>query len=78
VLVLLREFNKDWLSRRLEGADADETDATESAQRLIGVGSQILRDLGVRRMVVLANTQARLVGLEGYGLTIDGWRGFSS
>ena len=78
VLVLLREFNRDWLSRRLEGADTDETDATESAQRLIGVGSQILRDLGVRRMVVLANTQTRLVGLEGYGLTIDGWRGFSS
>jgi hypothetical protein len=27
-------------------------------------------------MIVLANTPQKLVGLEGYGLSIDGWRGF--
>lgn len=78
VLVLLREFAQDWLSRRLIGAEVDPVIAAENAQRVIGVGSQILRELGVRRMIVLANTPAKLVGLEGYGLKVDGWRGFSS
>ncbi len=78
VLVLLREFSQDWLSRRLIGAEVDPVLAAQNAQRVIGVGSQILRELGVRRMIVLANTPAKLVGLEGYGLKVDGWRGFTS
>ncbi len=77
VLVLLREFEQDWLSRRLSGEGPSEEVIAASARRVIGVGSQILRELGVRRMVVLANTPTKLVGLEGYGLTIDGWRGFA-
>jgi len=76
VLVLLREFEQDWLSKRFTGAH-DQAEADANAQRVIGVGSQILRDLGVRRMIVLANTPQRLIGLEGYGLKIEGWRGFS-
>ena len=73
VLVLLRDLAPDALSRRLGGeADSDG----EDAQRVVGIGSQILRELGVGRMVVLANAPQKLVGLEGYGLSIDGWRGF--
>ncbi len=76
VLVLLRELAPDALSRRLQGKFEPNP---EDALRVIGIGSQILRELGVGRMVVLANAPPqRLVGLEGYGLTIDGWRGFSS
>ena len=78
VLVLLREFEQDWLSRRLIGGGPSEQEVAASAQRVVGVGSQILRELGVRRMIVLANTPAKLVGLEGYGLAVDGWRGFAS
>jgi 3,4-dihydroxy 2-butanone 4-phosphate synthase / GTP cyclohydrolase II len=78
VVVLLREFEQNWLSRRLMGESEDAEERAENAQRVIGVGSHILRDLGVRRMIVLANTPTKLVGLEGYGLTVDGWRGFSS
>jgi 3,4-dihydroxy 2-butanone 4-phosphate synthase/GTP cyclohydrolase II len=46
--------------------------------RVIGLGALMLRELGVGRMVVLANTPQRLVALEGYGLSVDGWRGFKS
>jgi 3,4-dihydroxy 2-butanone 4-phosphate synthase / GTP cyclohydrolase II len=42
--------------------------------RVIGLGSQILRELGVGRMTVLSNAPPRLVALDGYGLSIDGWR----
>ncbi len=74
VLVLLRDLEPNALTRRLSGkVELDSGDA----QRVIGIGSQILRELGVGRMIVLANAPQRLVGLEGYGLTIDGWRGFT-
>jgi 3,4-dihydroxy 2-butanone 4-phosphate synthase / GTP cyclohydrolase II len=74
VLVLLRDLVPDALSRRLKGEPAEME--ADDALRVIGIGSQILRELGVGRMVVLANTPQKLVGLEGYGLSIDGWRGF--
>lgn len=73
VLVLLRDSQPDSVSRWLRG----EPGSLEHADvvRVIGVGSQILHDLGVGRMIVLSNTPHKLVGLEGYGLTMDGWRG---
>jgi 3,4-dihydroxy 2-butanone 4-phosphate synthase/GTP cyclohydrolase II len=74
VLVLLRDLVPDAVSRRLSGAPA-EIEA-EDELRVVGIGSQILRELGVGRMTVLANAPQKVVGLEGYGLSIDGWRGF--
>ena len=38
--------------------------------RNIGIGSQILVDLGISEMVLLSNSRPDLVALEGYGLTI--------
>jgi len=35
-----------------------------------GLGAQILRDLGVRRMRLLTNNPKKIVGLEGYGLEV--------
>ncbi len=35
-----------------------------------GIGAQILRDLGVRRMRLLTNNPKKIVGLEGYGLQV--------
>lgn len=35
-----------------------------------GVGAQILRDLGVRHMVLYTNSPSHIVGLEGYGLDV--------
>jgi 3,4-dihydroxy 2-butanone 4-phosphate synthase/GTP cyclohydrolase II len=38
--------------------------------RTIGIGSQILADLGVHDMILLSNSRPDLVALEGYGITI--------
>ena len=35
-----------------------------------GVGAQILRDLGVRKMRLMTNNPKKIVGLEGYGLEV--------
>ncbi len=35
-----------------------------------GVGAQILRDLGVRKIKLLTNNPKKIVGLEGYGLAV--------
>jgi 3,4-dihydroxy 2-butanone 4-phosphate synthase/GTP cyclohydrolase II len=75
VVVLLRDLVPDALSRRLKGEPLEFEE--DDMRRVIGLGSQILRELGVGRMNVLGAPQ-RLVGLEGYGLSIDGWRGFKS
>ena len=40
-------------------------------QRDYGVGAQILRDLGVRRMRLISNNPKKRAGLVGYGLTIE-------
>ena len=39
------------------------------------MGAQILRELGVRKMIFLSDTKpTRVAGLEGYGMQIEGWR----
>ena len=38
--------------------------------RDFGIGSQILRDLGLRRLRILTNRPKRLRGLAGFGLEI--------
>jgi 3,4-dihydroxy 2-butanone 4-phosphate synthase / GTP cyclohydrolase II len=73
VVLLIREGAANAISARLDGKSAGP-----SQQRLIdyGIGAQILLDLGVRQMVLLSNAPARkIVGLEGYGLTVVGHRG---
>jgi len=35
-----------------------------------GIGAQILRDLGVRKMRLLTNNPKKIVGLQGYGLEV--------
>src|SRR5919204_6216946 len=53
--------------------EANERLGFKADQRDYGVGVQILRDLGVRSMRLLSNNPRKLVGIEGYGLSVTEW-----
>jgi 3,4-dihydroxy 2-butanone 4-phosphate synthase/GTP cyclohydrolase II len=53
--------------------EANERLGFKADQRDYGIGVQILRDLGVRSMRLLSNNPRKLVGVEGYGLSVSEW-----
>lgn len=54
-----------------EGEAHGSTQSREEAWREIGLGAQILRDLDVSRIRLLASRKRHYVGLKGFGITIS-------
>jgi 3,4-dihydroxy 2-butanone 4-phosphate synthase/GTP cyclohydrolase II len=57
----------------LDTVEANERLGFKADQRDYGIGVQILRALGVRSMRLLSNNPRKLVGIEGYGLSVSEW-----
>jgi 3,4-dihydroxy 2-butanone 4-phosphate synthase/GTP cyclohydrolase II len=57
----------------LDTVEANERLGFKADQRDYGIGVQILRDLGVRSMRLLSNNPRKLVGIEGYQLSVVEW-----
>jgi 3,4-dihydroxy 2-butanone 4-phosphate synthase/GTP cyclohydrolase II len=80
VLYLLQEGRGIGLVNKLKAYELQEQghDTIEANEKLgfapdirdYGTGSQILRDLGVRRMRLMTNNPAKFVAIEGFGLEI--------
>lgn len=80
ILYLLQEGRGIGLVNKLKAYELqDQGDDTIEANRKLGfapdirdygTGSQILRDLGVRKMRLMTNNPAKYVAIEGYGLEI--------
>jgi 3,4-dihydroxy 2-butanone 4-phosphate synthase/GTP cyclohydrolase II len=64
----LRAYNLQ--DQGLDTVEANEALDQPADSRDYGTGSQILYDLGVRRMRVLTNNPRKLIGIEGYGLEV--------
>jgi 3,4-dihydroxy 2-butanone 4-phosphate synthase/GTP cyclohydrolase II len=77
VVIIVRDPDPRALTRKLSD-DMPPQEGRERAFREFGVGAQILKDLGVRRMILLSDSPQRLVGLDGHGLSIEGWRPLQS
>ena len=62
----------DHLGDRLDPAQAEAPAqiGLPSTLRDLGIGAQILRDLGLRRLRLLTDSPAKIKGLEGYGLEV--------
>jgi 3,4-dihydroxy 2-butanone 4-phosphate synthase/GTP cyclohydrolase II len=75
VVVLIREPRATSLSERVRQRASGQAGAAVASQgpselRDYGIGAQIVRDLGVRSMVLLSSAKRSIIGLEGYGLSV--------
>lgn len=74
VVIFVNTMRPNSIASRL-GLKTSEGDDGHMPLREYGVGAQILRELGVRKMIFLSDTKpTRVAGLEGYGMQIEGWR----
>lgn len=75
VIVFIRDPSASAISER-RGSGAVPT--RHQRIRDYGMGAQILLDLGVRDIVLMTDSEARLSGIEGYGLRIIGREGLGA
>ncbi len=57
-------------AREQRALDSHHTEDTGKDWRTLGVGSQILVDLGIKKIRLISNTTKKYVGLEGYEIEI--------
>ena len=82
ILYLRQEGRGIGLVNKLKAYDLQQSqglDTVEANRRLgfkddlreYGLGAQMLVDIGVRKMRLLTNNPKKMIGLEGYGLTVE-------
>lgn len=69
-IVMVNDGRPTALSQRILNGSPHSRPGPEL--REYGVGAQILRDVGIRDMVLLSNREQTLVSIEGYGLNVVG------
>jgi len=77
VLIYLREGSAGVPAAELRGPDTAPDGAASASERVrtdqwrdVGIGAQILRDLGVSSIRLLATRHRHYVGLSGFGIDI--------
>ena len=75
VIVYLREgsvgVGRAGRNRPAQGEDHDEARQRENEWREIGLGAQILKDLGISSINLISSRERHYVGLEGFGIRIS-------
>ena len=75
MLVYLRDGTAGVPANVVSASD-DDSEAKRTKQWLdVGLGAQILRDLGVRSIMLRTSTPMNYVGLSGFGIEIAGVEG---
>jgi 3,4-dihydroxy 2-butanone 4-phosphate synthase/GTP cyclohydrolase II len=69
---VLAELAGDALHHLVRADRAERSpDGAGATLRTVGIGAQILRDLGLTSIRVLTSAPKRMIGLEGFGLTVS-------
>ncbi len=70
VVLLIREPTPTTISRMVLEREGTPMNKPMDELRQYGIGAQMLIDIGVHKMILLSNMVHRMVGLEGYGITV--------
>ncbi len=70
VLVLIREPTPTTLGRMIKEREGMAMSKPMDELRQYGIGAQMLLDAGARELILLTNSVHKMIGLEGYGITI--------
>ncbi len=76
VVVVIREPSQTTLSPFIKERQGQPMSTPMADLRQYGIGAQILQDLGIRNMILLTNSEHKVVGLEGYGIHLKGQQPF--
>ena len=79
VIVVMRQEERSMnLLSRLKAMDQGKSSpkTTSEIQKDYGVGAQILRLLGVKKLKLISNNPRKRIGLDGYGLDIVGYQSY--
>jgi len=76
VVVVIREPSQTTLSRFIRERQGQPMSTPMADLRQYGIGAQILQDLGIKNMILLTNSEHKVVGLEGYGIHLKGQQPF--
>jgi len=60
-----------WQERKVESEDEGSGRPHGGTLREYGLGAQVLRDLGLRRLRLLTNNRRKIAGVEGFGLEVE-------
>lgn len=78
VFLYLRNSSTGALAEQLESLSSPPSRTRAEIMREYGLGAQILRDLGVKKIELLTNSQKDLVGLDSFGIEIVSQRPISN
>lgn len=70
VLVYLRRPSRGQLKEQVRASESLEREKPAALMREYGLGAQILRDLGVRKIELLTNSKKSLIGIKTFGIEI--------
>jgi 3,4-dihydroxy 2-butanone 4-phosphate synthase / GTP cyclohydrolase II len=59
-----------WQERKARAVDETQARAHGGTLREYGLGAQVLRDLGLRKLRLLTNSPRKIAGVEGFGLEV--------
>ena len=72
VLILIRDTGKSIINNLITNQSNSDNQGQKNTDelRIYGMGAQILSEIGVKKMILLTNTEWKFIGLDAYNIEI--------